>query len=532
MRNDDNNFEMRDDISEVSSSATMVRYLYHFIKLTLDNQRATLSIHQNSTRSRATENTVTLPRNFNYNMTRLTQEEEKEKEEVAEMFRRKQMAKTVIIPTSDAEVKQKLRELGKPICLFGEKQVDRRERLRKDIEEMVIEKGEIPDIFTYTKKTGKQEDKVEDNEIFYTEGIPELKACRSDIAKYSFPRSAYRIELAKKKFMEIDRIQEGLEYENFLEDHKNFEFMSSQFADERGCSRGKLSPDDKYYAVAGVSGTCTIFDVPNLHKVTYLKGHSDKINCVAFNPGYLKEIPKKGPNIATCSNDNFIKIWSFDPSLENQLNISLKHEDRVNMVEFHPMGRYLASTSHDKTWRLWDIETKKEILLQEGHSAPVFPINFQKDGALVATGDLAGIGLLWDLRSGRCVMSLQGHVKQMISLKFSGNCYQLATGSDDNTMRIWDLRRKTTTHVIPAHNSTISDIEYEHNDSRFVLTSSYDGTFKMWNNRDWSIVKTFSSTSDGKLTSVGLTKDNKHILTTSLDRTVKLWTLKDKNNSE
>ena len=27
MRNEDNNFEMRDDVSEISSSATMVKYL-------------------------------------------------------------------------------------------------------------------------------------------------------------------------------------------------------------------------------------------------------------------------------------------------------------------------------------------------------------------------------------------------------------------------------------------------------------------------------------------------------------------------
>lgn len=480
--------------------------------------------------SRTEINTVTLPKSFHqtFSTGALTLEEELEKERVAEIFRKKLIAKTVIIPTSDAEVKQKLRELGKPICLFGEKQVDRRERLRKEVENVVVDKGEIPEIFTYTKKIGKSEDKVEENEVFYTEGIAELKAARMEIAKYSIPRSAYRIEIAKKKFMDLDRIQEGLEYESYLENQKNFEFTSSQYADERGCARGRLSPDDKFYAVAGVSGVCTVYDVPNLNKVTYLKGHSNKVNCVAFHPGFLKDIPKMGPNIATCSSDSSIKIWSFEPSLENQLNITLNSEDRVNMVEFHPMGRYLASTSHDKTWRLWDIETKKEILLQEGHSAPVFPINFQKDGALVATGDLAGIGLIWDLRSGRSIMSLTGHVKQMISIKFSGNCYQLATGSDDNTLRIWDLRRKMATHVIPAHNSTISDIEYEHSDSKFVLTSSYDSTFKMWNNRDWSIVKTFSCASDGKLTSIALTKDNKNILTTSLDRTVRLWSLQDK----
>lgn len=34
------------------------------------------------------------------------------------------------MPTADADIKAKLRELGEPICLFGEGPADRRERLR------------------------------------------------------------------------------------------------------------------------------------------------------------------------------------------------------------------------------------------------------------------------------------------------------------------------------------------------------------------------------------------------------------------
>lgn len=125
-------------------------------------------------------------------------------------------------------------------------------------------------------------------------------------------------------------------------------------------------------------------------------------------------------------------------------------------------------------------------------------------------------------------MPLEGHVKQILSVKFSPNCYQVATGSEDNSVKIWDLRRKSCVYTVPAHNGTVSDITYERND-RFMLTCSYDSTFKMWNNRDWSIAKTFTSPSEGKLTSVLLTKDNRNIVTTSQDRTIKLWSLKDNN---
>ena len=39
-------------------------------------------------------------------------------------------SKNLPVPTNGKEVKQRLRELGQPICLFGEGQGDRRERLR------------------------------------------------------------------------------------------------------------------------------------------------------------------------------------------------------------------------------------------------------------------------------------------------------------------------------------------------------------------------------------------------------------------
>ncbi len=501
---------MRDEISFSESSSVT--------KLTLDsisvNENQLNNISQTSTRRR--ENLMANVQNI------LSEEDQKLKAEMTENLRRKKLFKTLPIPTNDTDVKMKLREIGKPICLFGENVVDRRERLKKEIHTMIMETGQIPEAFLKSERNFTSE-KV-DNEIFYTEGPLELKAARMNILNYSIPRSAYRIEVAKKRFMELDRIQESIEYDELLQKNKNHEFFASRLGDERGCSRGNLSPDDNYYAVAGCSGTCSIFNVPDLSKLTQLKGHKDKVNSVVFHPNF-PNIPAKGPNIASGSSDNTIKIWSMIPDKETQLSTTLAgHEDRVNFVDFHPSGNYLASTSHDKTWRFWDIETKKELLIQEGHSGAVFPLSFQQDGALLATGDLNGIGLIWDLRSGRVVMPLVGHVKRLMTIKFSPNCYTVATGSDDNTLRIWDLRRRLATHTIPAHLSLISDITFEHSEGKFLLTASHDSTFKMWNNRDWSLVRTFSA-NQGKFHSLSLTKDNQHLITTSDDRTVKLFSI-------
>ncbi len=47
-------------------------------------------------------------------------------------------ARTLPIPTVDREVKLRLREMGEPICLFGEEPGDRRERLKKRVIEYYI----------------------------------------------------------------------------------------------------------------------------------------------------------------------------------------------------------------------------------------------------------------------------------------------------------------------------------------------------------------------------------------------------------
>lgn len=62
------------------------------------------------------------------------------------------------------------------------------------------------------------------------------------------------------------------------------------------------------------------------------------------------------------------------------------HQDRICRVAFHPSGDYVASASFDTSWRLWDVATSKELLLQEGHSKEVYAVEFQEDGALAASG--------------------------------------------------------------------------------------------------------------------------------------------------
>lgn len=59
---------------------------------------------------------------------------------VLQQFETQKRARSIIVPTDINEVKQRLRELGKPVTLFGESHQDRRDRLKETI--AALELGE------------------------------------------------------------------------------------------------------------------------------------------------------------------------------------------------------------------------------------------------------------------------------------------------------------------------------------------------------------------------------------------------------
>jgi U4/U6 small nuclear ribonucleoprotein PRP4 len=206
-------------------------------------------------------------------------EEQKNKEELSRVQQLKRIARNISIPTNDNEVRVLLNDFKFPESITGENNMERRDRLKKLIGDMILRDGVIPNIRKFNNENlNNNNNKPEENEIFYTEGSDELKNMRIEIAKFSFPRSAYRIEISKKKFMEIDRIQEGKDYEGYLSNMQNYEFVASQFADERGCTKGALSPNNEYYGVSGVSSMSTILSKNKENKNKIKKQNKTKHN--------------------------------------------------------------------------------------------------------------------------------------------------------------------------------------------------------------------------------------------------------------
>ncbi|EGR27403.1 u4 u6 small nuclear ribonucleoprotein, putative [Ichthyophthirius multifiliis] len=429
------------------------------------------------------------------------------------------------VPTNDKDVKNRLRQLGQPICYFGENNVDRRERLKRIQAEYIMQHGELP---TFIKTEEKQKQN-EENEHFYYPGIKELKEIREFISEYSLKKAALRVYKSKIFRMDEDPLIEEKKQIASINRAMKFDVCMSQFADSSTVSRGSFNLDCNFIATAGGSGVSKIWRVPQCDLVSRLEGHLSKVHDIQWNPAF--QGTQEGGNygvLATCSSDTNIRLWSFDDQRELQKSVVLSgHENRVNRLSFHQTGKYIISTSHDNTFRFWDIEKQKEIYTQTGYTKPVYANALHPDGSLLFAGDLSGYGMIWDLRTGRGILPLFGHhVKGILCADFSENGFQLVTGSDDNTLRVFDIRRKACMHVLPGHLKLVSDVKFQKGGSNYFVSVSYDNTLKLWNAKDFSLAKTYKS-HESKITSVSLDYAQKYFATTSLDRKWMLWEVKD-----
>jgi len=127
------------------------------------------------------------------------------------------------------------------------------------------------------------------------------------------------------------------------------------------------------------------------------------------------------------------------------------------------------------------------------------------------------------------VGALHGHDGAVTCLAVSSEKPNtLVSGSRDKCLLVWDLPRETECYGRPlrrlhGHSHFISDVSLS-NDGRYAITSSWDGSLRLWNLEKGVSTRRFVGHEKDVL-AVAFSDNNRQILSGSRDRTARLWNI-------
>jgi WD40 repeat protein len=256
----------------------------------------------------------------------------------------------------------------------------------------------------------------------------------------------------------------------------------------------------------------------DLEKSYKFEGHTDTINSVCFSPD--------GSYVLSGSDDRTLRLWEIASGKE--IMKFEGHIDDVTSVCFSPDGCYVLSGSLDCTIRLWEIASGKEVRTFWRRHKVVYSVCFSPDGSYVLSGSSGKTLYLWDVASGKEIrikafddVFNPVHTDEVKSVCFSPNYSYVLSGSRDRTIRLWEMSSGEESREFIGHTDSINSVCFSP-DGRYILSGSSDKTIRLWEIASGKETKKFEGHTK-EVCTVCYSSDGRYILSGSWDKTARLW---------
>jgi WD40 repeat protein len=244
-----------------------------------------------------------------------------------------------------------------------------------------------------------------------------------------------------------------------------------------------------------------------------------------------------GRYVLSCGDDKTLKLW--EVSSGREIRTFAGHLRMVESLAVSPDGQLaLTGSWGDTSLKLWDVANGRQIRTFKGHQYAVASAVFSADGRYVLSGSGDATVKLWETASGKEIRTFKGHYGPVLSVAISPDGMSALSGSDDESLMLFDLSRGRQLRIFKGHSGHVTSVAFSP-DGRVVLSGSRNGrnafainrklweddlvnTLKLWDVASGREIRSFIGHSNN-VSSVAFSPDGRSALSGSSDKTVKLW---------
>ncbi|GME99082.1 unnamed protein product [[Candida] boidinii] len=265
--------------------------------------------------------------------------------------------------------------------------------------------------------------------------------------------------------------------------------------------------DGKWLATAAKDNTARLWryneETDKFEIYAVFEGHASSITALGLPKTPITNYPKF---LITASEDLTIKKWNIPKPIKKQLiqyeedgdndnnnnnnNSEIQivktsvytrraHEKLIHSISISPNDEFIATASHDKLAKIWDIENGETVGVLKGHKRPIYDINFCLYDKLIVTGSGDQTSKVWSLENFSCLKTFQSNSNAIQRVSFLSKNQFIIGACANGLIKIWEISSGDCVQTLDNHDNRIWALCIK-NDGEEFISADADGSITIW----------------------------------------------------